>query len=113
MIMERAPEYLSQAAELLSSLPAEILMMLKTNDLLRHLERKLLQSDALDTVPPVSRSLIITAHHCVEASCEDEVLRGAIIIPRLRAIWLHLCIDCYELLSLLRWYFENSGFVLG
>lgn len=113
MIMERAPEYLSQAAELLSSLPAEILMLLKTNDLLRHLERKLLQSDALDTVSPVSRSLIITAHHCVEASCEDEVLRGAVIIPRLRAIWLHLCIDCYELLSLLRWYFENSGFFLG
>jgi serine/threonine protein kinase len=99
MISRRAPEYLGQAAKLLANLPPEIVMLLKTNDLLRHLERKLMSAGLShgSFTPAVSRSLIITAHECVHTICRYDLLHGDNpLSPLLRAFWLHLCIDAYR-----------------
>ena len=69
LIKERAPGYLAQVANFLSEIPRPLLLLLKTNDLLRAIERTL-------TLPGDSRpvqSFFITTRYCADAIYLDGI----------------------------------------
>lgn len=72
LIKERAPGYLVQVADFLAKIPRPLLLLLKTNDLIRSIERTL-------TVPgdlrPV-QSFFITTRYCADAIYLDGILGG-------------------------------------
>ena len=70
LIKERAPGYLVQVANLLAKIPRPLLLLLKTNDLLRAIERNLtVQGDSR----PV-QSFFITTRYCADAIYLDGIL---------------------------------------
>lgn len=81
---ERASDYLPQVAELLARLPRPLLLLLKTNDLLRAIDRAL-QANNPD-MP--SKTFVIMGEYCVEAVNQQRLLmaRGSLIME-LRAIF--------------------------
>ena len=69
LIKERAPGYLVQVADFLAKIPRPLLLLLKTNDLLRAIERSL-------TLPGDCRpvqSFFITTRYCADAIYLDGV----------------------------------------
>lgn len=93
-IVAKAPEYLSKVADLLARVPRPLLLLFKTNDLLRHLERALLT----DPTEP-TRTFTIMAHYCIDAL--DEQPRQS-VRAHLRACWAHLRISLLDLLLLVQ-----------
>lgn len=72
-MLAKAPQYLGRVAELLARLPRPLLLLLKTNDLLRHLERALMRSGPSTNgqhaaIMAPSRTFTIMAHYCVDAA---------------------------------------------
>lgn len=97
-IVAKAPQYLSKVAELLAKVPRPLLLLLKTNDLLRHLERAL-------TGGSHSKTFILMAHYCIDALYEDQLLHSQNHpLLRVRAWlwqwWQHLYIHLIELTAL-------------
>lgn len=85
LIKERAPGYLIQVADFLAKVPRPLLLLLKTNDLLRSIERILTVSN--DSRPV--QSFFITTRYCADA------------------IYLHDCSDTsLDLLGRSKLYFE-------
>lgn len=68
LIKERAPGYLIQIADLLAKLPRPLLLLLKSNDLLRGIERTLHEPG--DTRPV--QSFFLIARYCAEAVLREE-----------------------------------------
>jgi aarF domain-containing kinase len=68
-IRAKFPEYFERIAHLLASVPRPHLLLLKTNDLLRCIERTLLADNSS------SRSFLIMARYCAFAVYEDELGR--------------------------------------
>lgn len=69
LIKERAPGYLVQVADFLANIPRPLLLLLKTNDLLRAIERSL-------TLPGDCRpvqSFFITTRYCADAIYLDGI----------------------------------------
>lgn len=95
-MLAKAPEYLGRVAELLAKLPRPLLLLLKTNDLLRHLERALMESGPSTngqreiTMAP-SRTFIIMAHYCVDAAMATD---GSV-----RRWWYHAKLYLWEWLQ--------------
>lgn len=92
-ILLKAPTYLPRVASLLARLPRPLLLLLKTNDLLRHLERQL---------GVTRRTFTIMSHYCVDALYEREMERqrqqGWLEVWRLQMarLWAHLRIILFE-----------------
>lgn len=63
LIKERAPGYLVQVADFLAKIPRPLLLLLKTNDLLRSIERSL----TLPGDPRPIQSFFITTRYCADA----------------------------------------------
>ena len=63
LIKERAPGYLVQVADFLAKIPRPLLLLLKTNDLLRAIERSLTEPGDLRPV----QSFFITTRYCADA----------------------------------------------
>lgn len=63
LIKERAPGYLVQVADFLAKIPRPLLLLLKTNDLLRSIERTLTEPGDLRPV----QSFFITTRYCADA----------------------------------------------
>lgn len=84
-IRGKFPEYFERIAHLLASIPRPLLLLLKTNDLLRSIERTLLADNSS------SRSFLIMARYCAYALYEDEVQRKpriySLFISNLRYAW--------------------------
>lgn len=70
LIKERAPGYLVQVADFLSKVPRPLLLLLKTNDLLRSIERTLTEPGDLRPV----QSFFITTRYCADAIYLDAIL---------------------------------------
>lgn len=69
---ERASDYLPQVAELLSRLPRPLLLLLKTNDLLRAVDRALQAENP--NIP--SKTFVIMGEYCVEAVNQERLLKA-------------------------------------
>ncbi|PJF18354.1 hypothetical protein PSACC_01836 [Paramicrosporidium saccamoebae] len=82
-ILAKAPEYLGQVAELLARVPRQLLLVLKTNDLLRHLERALARPDE------PSRTFTIMAHYCLDV-VGDSFLRRCYLHLKLYLLDIYL-----------------------
>jgi aarF domain-containing kinase len=67
-IRTKAPLYLEKIAHVLSALPRDMLLLLKTNDLLRSIERKL----SSESDWQLSRSFLIMAQFCSQAILKDD-----------------------------------------
>lgn len=81
LIKEKAGDYLSQVADLLARLPRPLLLLLKTNDLLRAVDRAL----EANTRRP-SQTFLIMGDYCIRAIFEEEKLEaGSSIISHLKA----------------------------
>lgn len=70
LIKERAPGYLVQVADFLSKIPRPLLLLLKTNDLLRSIERTLTLPGDLRPV----QSFFITTRYCADAIYLDAIM---------------------------------------
>lgn len=70
LIKDRAPGYLVQVADLLANIPRPLLLLLKTNDLLRSIERVLSEPNDLRPV----QSFFITAKYCTNSIYLDNVM---------------------------------------
>ena len=68
-IRTKAPLYLEKIAHVLSTLPRDMLLLLKTNDLLRSIERKL----SSESDWQLSRSFLIMARFCSSAILKDDL----------------------------------------
>jgi aarF domain-containing kinase len=62
-IRAKAPQFVEKISQLLNALPRDILLLLKTNDLLRSIERNL----QTESPWPTSRSFLIMARYCIQA----------------------------------------------
>lgn len=82
LIKERAPGYLVQVADFLAKIPRPLLLLLKTNDLLRAIERSLSEPNDLRPV----QSFFITTRYCADAIYLDGILDN-------RKSHLKLCIE--------------------
>lgn len=84
-IRGKFPEYFERIAHLLASVPRPLLLLLKTNDLLRSIERTLLADNSS------SRSFLIMARYCAYALYEDELQRRpriySLFISNIRYAW--------------------------
>lgn len=69
LIKERAPGYLVQVADFLAKIPRPLLLLLKTNDLLRSIERTLSLPGDLRPV----QSFFITTRYCADAIYLDGI----------------------------------------
>lgn len=105
-IYAQAPNYLTKVTELLAQVPRPLLLLLKTNDLLRHLERSL-----TGRYGEPSKTFLIMAHYCIDALGEPDsandadftVARHAYHYDRPIWTWLaHLKIYFLETLVLLQ-----------
>lgn len=65
---DKASEYLPQLAELLSKLPRPLLLLLKTNDLLRSIDRAIQKEDPGSP----SETFLVMGKYCVEALNEER-----------------------------------------
>ena len=72
-IRGKFPEYFEKIALILASVPRPLLLLLKTNDLLRCIDRTLLGDNTSGT-----RSFLIMARYCSWAIFEDDLLRRTI-----------------------------------
>jgi aarF domain-containing kinase len=71
-IRTKAPLYLEKIARVLSALPRDMLLLLKTNDLLRSIERKL----SSESDWQLSRSFLIMARFCSQAILKDDLVHN-------------------------------------
>ena len=78
-IKDKVPFYLERIARLLAALPRDMLLLLKTNDLLRSIERRLQNGDSLP-----SRSFLIMARYCALAIEREEEGRVGVWRAKLR-----------------------------
>ena len=81
LIRAKAAYFLTDLSQLLARVPRELLLLLKTNDLLRNIERRLLLSDAAHGgghwrggLPP---SLLTMARVCIDVTGEDDLRRAS------------------------------------
>lgn len=89
LIKDRAPGYLVQVADFLAKIPRPLLLLLKTNDLLRAIERVL--HEPTDTRPV--QSFFITARFCADAVYLDDLNRlHSRIWQRLQAQFSHFIV---------------------
>lgn len=70
-IKEKFPEYFEKVADLLAKVPRPLLLLLKTNDLLRSIDRCLIDDRFI-----ACRSFLIMARYCAFASYEELVERA-------------------------------------
>lgn len=107
-ILHKAPAYLPRVAALLARLPRPLLLLLKTNDLLRHLERQLGGSP---------RTFTIMARYCVDALYERELAQrhGWLEVWKLRVhrLWAHTKIFLFELCIRFAPSFQSSPLPLA
>jgi aarF domain-containing kinase len=69
-IAEGAVEYLVQVADILGKLPRAVLLLLKTNDLLRHVDEKL-NNNQPGTIPDDHITYVIMGNYCAKAAWLD------------------------------------------
>lgn len=94
-IFTKAPHYFGQVADLLARLPRPLLLLLKTNDLLRHLERQLAGSSYAGG----SQTFTIMGHYCIEALAAEEGPSASAWDALWRHLWrrwAHLRLYCIE-----------------
>jgi aarF domain-containing kinase len=115
LLKERAPGYLAQVADLLAKLPRPLLLLLKTNDLLRAIERSLQEPG--DTRPV--QSFFITAHYCAKAILRAELGSSQPALPifsRVRVYWMYwrtvFKICSFEALVRLKLFIFGKGAIL-
>jgi len=103
---DRATEYLPIVADLLSKLPRPLLLLLKTNDLLRAIDRTL----HLDNPKAPSDTFLIMGKYCVFAINEDRwrsaqknpvseilvILRN--LLSSISMLWKSICFDIYRVI---------------
>jgi aarF domain-containing kinase len=108
LIKERAPGYLVQVADFLAKIPRPLLLLLKTNDLLRAIERILHEpSDAR----PV-QSFFITARFCADAVLIDELAHGRRHLWSSLAARLSHCLIVSKI-NLFEWLIRVKMFIFG
>lgn len=108
LIKERAPGYLVQVADFLAKIPRPLLLLLKTNDLLRAIERVL--HEPTDKRPV--QSFFITARFCADAVLLDELAHSRELLwPSIAAKLAHLFI--VSKINLLEWIIRLKLMIFG
>lgn len=104
LIKDRAPGYLVQVADFLANVPRPLLLLLKTNDLLRSIERALTEPSDLRPV----QSFFITTRYCADAiylnDCSSKSYLGQLGMSKLYFEWLltHFKVNTFEFLVRLK-----------
>lgn len=97
-LFAQAPNYLSQVTDLLGQVPRPLLLLLKTNDLLRHLERSL-----TCRYGEPSLTFLIMAHYCIDALYPPTTV-PVLSLDTLRSLLAHWKIRFYAALINLQIY---------
>lgn len=100
-ISDGAMEYLSEVADILGNLPRTVLLLLKTNDLLRHVDEK------LNVIPDEHITYVIMGSYCSKAVWLDT---KKYITDRIRTIGFSLSL--FKQLFTAWWQYESLVYSL-
>lgn len=99
LIRSYAQKYLFEITEILNSVPREMLLLLKMNDCLRHIDREL--------GSPVNSSLI-TAEESIKALLKEELKQKPSIVKRAKCWWEYLKVK-FRIQLYLFWVGQRSS----
>lgn len=92
-LRDRAPELVGMVADLLARLPRPLLLLLKTNDLLRGVERQLMHDNNSGRF---SVTILTMARFCQQAIWDENVDNSSWLSRYLRYWWIYLRLSIAE-----------------